>query len=191
MFTAFLDTCVLWPSLQRDVLLSMGFEKLYQPKWSAAVLEELAYEEHEKLINRGVAAATAKSRVRRLIKEMQSNFTSAEITDWEDFEVPPGLPDPDDIHVIAAANVGRVNAIITDNRKDFPASHLPHSVEVLTPKDFVARMVSRDPETAKTAVEVMARRSGVHGPRLTASDILDILEHRYGMTQAADLIRQV
>jgi len=68
VFTALLDTCVLWPSLQRDFLLSLAIEGMYRPVWSAAILDELEYHEAIKLITRGEEAGEANRRARRLVE---------------------------------------------------------------------------------------------------------------------------
>lgn len=191
MFTAFLDTCVLWPSLQRDFLLSLAIEGMYRPIWSAVVLEELEYEEARKLVDRGEDDDKATVRARYLIQRMSAAFDDAEICGWEGLEGTYGLPDPDDEHVVAAAVVGGAGAIVTHNLRDFPSCRLPNGLEVIEPKEFAANAVALSPARARTAVEAIASRSGVNGPPLTVPCILDTLAERYGMRQAADLIRQV
>lgn len=78
MLTALLDTCVLWPSLQRDFLLSLAIEDVYRPLWSRAILDELEYEEARKLRDRGTGPATAEAGARHLIVQMGRAFHDAE-----------------------------------------------------------------------------------------------------------------
>jgi len=106
MFAALLDTCVLWPSLQRDVLLSFAIEGIYRPVWSSAILDELEYREEKKLVERdGVDTAVARSRAVRLIAMMRPAFDDTEVLGWEALDGTFGLPDVDDEHVVAAAVV--------------------------------------------------------------------------------------
>ncbi len=107
MFTAVLDTCALWPSLQRDFLLSLAIEGLYRPVWSSVILAELEYGEAEKLTRRGVAREQAVTHARRLIEQMKGAFDDAEVRGWEGLDGTYGLPDPNDEHVVAAAAVSR------------------------------------------------------------------------------------
>jgi PIN domain len=190
LFTAFLDTCVLWPSLQRDFLLSLAIEGMYRPVWSMTVLEELECEEARKLVKRGEDEDKAAVRASRLTQQMSNAFDDAEVYGWEGLEGTYGLPDPDDEHVVAAAVVGGAGAIITHNLRDFPAHRLPSGLEVIEPKVFAANTVALSPTRARTAVEAIADRSGVSGPPMTVSGILDELTSRYQMIRAADLIRQ-
>jgi len=77
---ALLDTSVLWPSLQRDFLLSLAIEGVYQPAWSAAILDELQYHETAKLVGRGCSPREAAERAEHLVHQMRAAFDQAEVT---------------------------------------------------------------------------------------------------------------
>lgn len=144
MFTALLDTNVLWPSLLRDFLLSLAIEGLYRPVWSETILAELEYHEAAKLVGRGMARTEADLRSAWLVAQMREHFDDALVTGWEGLDGTYGLPDPDDEHVLAAAVVGAAGVIVTYNVKDFPASKVPAGIDVLAPEVFAHTTVSLD-----------------------------------------------
>ncbi|MFD0972414.1 PIN domain-containing protein [Plantactinospora endophytica] len=191
MFTALLDTCVLWPSLQRDFLLSLAIEGLYRPVWSSVVLEELEWHEAAKLIKRGNDEDAARQRAEALVRQLRSAFEDAEVQGWEGLQGTYGLPDRDDEHVVAAAVVAGAGAVVTHNVKDFPHDRIPAGIQVLQPAEFATNTVAVDPVQARAAVAAIASRSGRKGPFLTEDDVLDSLSRRYGMTRAVELMAQV
>jgi predicted nucleic acid-binding protein len=146
MFAALLDTSVLWPSLQRDFLLSLAVEGLYRPLWSSAILAELEFHEAQKLVRRGGAADTAAAQARLLVDRMSAAFDDALVEHWERHEGTFGLPDPDDEHVVAAALVGGAGVIVTGNVKDFPSQCIPQPLSVVLPAAFAADMVAVSPD---------------------------------------------
>ena len=113
MFAALLDTSVLWPSLQRDFLLSLAIEGLYRPLWSSAILDELQFHEARKLVERGCAPDEAARQSQRLIDQMSTAFDDSSVENWEHLNGTFGLPDPDDEHVVAAALVVGAQVIVT------------------------------------------------------------------------------
>lgn len=191
MFTALLDTSVLWPSLQRDFLLSLAAEHLYRPIWSAVILAELERHEFLKLLKRGEQPEAAEERARFLVAEMQRAFDDAVVEGWEALEGSYGLPDPDDEHVVAAAVVGGAGAIVTANFKDFPIRCLPPSLHVLSASEFAYNTVSINPFAGLQAVTAISRRSGSKGPSRSTDELLDLLESRYDLVQAVDVLRKV
>lgn len=191
VFTALLDTSVLWPSLQRDFLLSLAIEGVYRPVWSAAILEELKFHEAEKLVKRGATVAEGARKAQHLIGQMRSNFDDAEVVGWEPLEGTFGLPDPDDEHVAAAAVIARAGAIVTENLRDFPPAKLPADLQVIPAAEFAFDSVSVDPTGSLRAVQAIVERSGRVGNQWTVNDVLTLLEGRYGMTEAVAVLRAV
>jgi hypothetical protein len=139
VLVALLGTCVLWPSLQRDFLLSTAFEGRYRPVWSSRILEELEYEEARKLVKQsgldsqaGVGwvvtsphSDVAAELAARLITTMRSEFEDAEVPGWEPLVGTYGLPDPDDEHVLAAAVIAGAGTLVTSNLSDSPGTRCP------------------------------------------------------------------
>lgn len=189
MFAALLDTCVLWPSLQRDALLCFAVEGLYRPVWSAAILAELEYHEAQKLISRGISPDEAGRRSEMLVAAMCTAFDDAQARGWEPLEGSFGLPDPNDEHVVAAAVVGGAGVIVTHNLKDFPRERLPDNIDVQSPAVFAHHAVSLNPDAALRGIEAIAARTGRRGPTRDVAWILSTLEQRYGLTDAVDILR--
>lgn len=191
MFTSLLDTCVLWPSKQRDFLLSLAVEGLYRPVWSSAVLEELEFHEARKLVKRGTVPDVAATLATSLVENMRRAFIDSEVLGWEGLEGTYGLPDADDEHVVAAAVIAGAGSIVTLNTKHFPQNLMPAGITVISPADFAWETVNLSPATALHAVEEMAARTGRNGPKETVDDILDVLVSRYGMAEAVQSMRSV
>ncbi|MFG1913824.1 PIN domain-containing protein [Micromonospora sp. NPDC048898] len=149
MFAALLDTCVLWPDLQRDFLLSLAIEGMYRPVWSSIVLEELEYEQRAKLIQLGEDAGEAAKRARHLVEQMRQHFDDAEVGGWEGLEGTYNLPDPDDEHLVAAAVVA--NTVALD------------PVRACAAVAAIARRSGRmgPVRTAEEILEILARRYGM------------------------------
>jgi len=187
VFAALLDTNVLWPSLCRDFLLSLAVEGLYRPLWSEAILDELMYHEQKKLEGRGTAPAVAQAKAEKLDWAMRDAFPDAIVIGWEPLEGSYKLPDPDDEHVVAAAVVGGAGAIVTENAKDFPIDRIPNSVQVLSAAEFALNTVDLDPAAVLRALGKMSAR--FVAPPSSQADIVNQLEQRYGMSEAADIIR--
>jgi predicted nucleic acid-binding protein len=190
VFAALLDTCVLWPSKQRDFLLSLAVQNLYRPLWSSAILDELYYCEFDKLTEKqGMAEAQAEAKAAKLIERMRTNFDDAEVQNWQPYEGTFGLSDLDDEHVLAAAVAGHAGAIVTDNLKHFPEDKIPPGIQIVSPSEFAANTVDVSPARALRAVTAITAR--FDKPPMSVDEFLSILRERYGMDEAVDLINDV
>ena len=108
-----LDACVLYPTVMRQMLLGCAKTGLFEPRWSARILEEWAraagkHSNADEVLARGEIAM------------LGADFPSAEVRYDQSFARRLWLPDPADIHVLAAAVAGSCDGILTMNKKDFP-----------------------------------------------------------------------
>lgn len=112
-----LDTCVLYPTVMREVLLGAARVGFFTPLWSARILEEWA-RAAEKIGPTGRAQAEAE------IALVRSAWPHAEVPVSDGLEARLWLPDVADIHVLASAIRGNAERIVTLNAKDFPRNIL-------------------------------------------------------------------
>ncbi|MEM6578972.1 MAG: PIN domain-containing protein [Pseudomonadota bacterium] len=108
-----LDTCVIYPTVMRQMLLGVAAQGLFTPLWSARILEEWQ-RAAQKLGPEGAAQAETESAM------LSARWPTALISWPPSLEDRLWLPDPADIHVLAAAVAGSADLILTLNAKDFP-----------------------------------------------------------------------
>ncbi len=138
-----LDACVIYPTVMREVLLGVAAEGLYQPFWSARILEEWAR-----------AAERQGLSARAEIAMMRDRWPGAELPPAPGLEARLWLPDETDVHVLAVAVAGSVDAIMTMNAKDFPRGTLTEEgLMRVDPDGFLLRMLGEDEAGVRRAAE--------------------------------------
>jgi predicted nucleic acid-binding protein len=160
-----LDACVLFPAALRDTLLRAAKARLYQPRWSADILEEV----RRNLVEKG----NQPDLVQRLINILKEVFAGATVTGYQ--HLIATMPnDPKDRHVLAAAVVAEAGIIVTDNLRDFPAEALaPFQIVAQSPDDFLMSLFSAHSDVMTQIIVEQA--ADLHRPPQTPHDVLDKL----------------
>lgn len=141
-----LDTCVLFPTVLREILLAVAEENLFQPLWSARILEEWARATRK-------IGPSGELQARGEIALISARFPKASIRVNQRTEARLWLPDPNDIHVLAAAIDGNADVLITQNTKDFPRSDLfIEGIKRETPDAFLYDLWLANPDAIERAV---------------------------------------
>jgi hypothetical protein len=110
-------------------------------------------------------------------------------TAWRALTPALRLPDPDDVHVLAAAIAGHADCIVTANLVDFPSSILEiHGVAAVHPDDFLMAQFDLDQVRATAALRDMRSRS--KRPPYEAEEFAQIFE-RNGLVGMAERLRKV
>lgn len=176
-FSAFLDTCVLVPSVLRDLLLELGTNPAYRPLWSSEVEEELAKVIRRRHKARGRDSDETEAYIKRLLRNMNAALPDARVEGWESLVGQiDEAPDPDDKHVIAAAVLGHADVIVTFNLKDFPDGALPGDLFAQSPDEFLQDLFGLYPRRIAGELSQIASRTGRKGPRWTVVEVLERLE---------------
>jgi predicted nucleic acid-binding protein len=153
-----LDTCVLYPTVMREMLLGAAKLGHFTPLWSQRILGEWE-RAAAKLGPDGVAQAQSEIAMLRIA------WPGAEIPAAPGLEARLWLPDAADIHVLATAVSGSADIILTLNAKDFPRGIL--SEEGLSrsdPDTFLYGLFHSDPDgIALVAQSVLGEANRLSG----------------------------
>lgn len=142
-----LDACVLYPTVMREVVLGTAAQGLFQPLWSSRILEEWA----RATVKLGPAA---EAQARGEIALLRARWPQAAVSHAPSLEARLWLPDPADIHVLAAAIAGHADLIVTLNAKDFPRQILSEEgLSRLDPDQFLLKLYADHPEQVARAAE--------------------------------------
>ena len=107
------DTCVLYPTILRKILLGVAKEGLYKPVWSTQILDEWIHVTTKK-------NPIGQDTILAQIALLKFQWPNSLVKDY-DFDIRSlWLPDENDVHVLASAISSDAEAILTLNRKDFP-----------------------------------------------------------------------
>jgi len=182
-YTALLDACVLYPLAMCDALMSLATAGLYAAKWTARI-------EAEWITALEGQRPELKGRLGVRRDQMRHAVLDWEVSEaaWQACAKGLELPDPDDVHVLAAALAGHADCIVTANLRDFPA-HLVNAlgIEVIHPDQFIVAQWDLDQLTAVAAFKRM--RARWKKPEATAEDFAAALE-RGGLPSTAQRLRE-
>lgn len=182
-YTALLDACVLFPVAVCDSLMSVSFAGVYAAKWTQRIEGEWMRNLEAKT-GRGPGAFYGR---RDAMREAVLDWEVPEAT-WARLAPSLVLPDPDDVHVLAAAIAGHADCIVTANLRDFPADALePFGLKAIHPDEFLVAQMDLDQIAVLGAFK--AQRERLRRPEYTPLAFADALE-RNGLVRTAERLRE-
>lgn len=109
---------------------------------------------------------------------------------WKALAHSLSLPDPNDVHVMAAAIAGHADCIVTANLKDCPASALEvYGLVALHPDDFIVAQLDLDLYVALGALKAMRERK--RNPTYSSEEIATAMAMaRNGLVATAERLRR-
>ncbi len=155
----FIDACVLFPVLVREIVLRIAEAGLFIPRWSPRVLAEW------RIATTRDGGLDAESAVDAATDSMDAAFPGASVAPDPEVEATLELPDPADTQVLAAAIAAGAGELLTFNLRDFPARRLSaHGITPRHPDGFLWELLSNEPEAAGQAIREAAAQAGRSDP---------------------------
>ena len=137
----------------REMLLGVARTGAFRPIWSARILEEWA-RAAQKL------GPTGEVQARGEIALLRAAWPKAEIVWKPSLEARLWLPDPADVHVLAAAIEGSADQIVTLNAKDFPRNILEEEgLNRTDPDALLRREWDRNPDAVAEVAEAVRQEA--------------------------------
>ena len=158
----FIDACILFPPLVRSIILSVAEAGLFVPLWSDRVLKEWRIS--------AIRKGKDEDEIRSSQARMANAFPNAQTNAPDDAEAGFHLPDPADVHVVAAAAAANADIILTYNLRDFPRRVLfPLGLEARHPDGFLWEALSTAPNLMAPAIAGCLQANGVSDDRARAA----------------------
>lgn len=146
----FIDTCVLFPSLTRELLIGFARAKAFELLWSPVVLAEW----------RNVAIRSEKYAPDLEIDRLTREFPMALVEYSPETMFQLSLPDADDIPIFAAAIDGGADELLTFNSRDFPSRTLArHNIIRRHPDEFFLEQFQMNPELATSLANATLQKA--------------------------------
>jgi len=152
-----IDACVLFPTVLRELVIGIAETGAFDPHWSKRILDEwrraaLRHSERDGEIA-GVEIALLSTRIPTALVEVRAD-TEARLT----------LPDPDDVHVFAAAIDSGADELLTLNTKDFPINALgAEGILRRHPDEFLLEHLNGDQTGVRAVVDAVLARAKSQG----------------------------
>jgi len=182
-YTALLDACVLYPMAMADALMSLATAGLFAAKWTTRIEAEWIRSLEENRPDLQGRLDYRREQMREAVPDWE-----VEEQAWTICARGLELPDPDDVHVLAAALAGHADCIVTANLKDFPAEVVAQlGIEVIHPDQFIVAQWDLDQLVAVAAFKRM--RARWKKPQASAEDFAAAME-RGGLPATAQRLRE-
>lgn len=152
-----------------DALMSLAATGLFAAKWTLAIEDEWIRSIEARRPDLTGRLTTRRDEMRRVVPDWEVQEVA-----WRALARGLSLPDPSDVHVLAAALAGHADCIVTSNLRHFPTASLaPPGLEALHPDSFIVAQWDLDPLAVVLAFKRMRARR--QRPQASPQDFAEAL----------------